>query len=220
MTDTWEKRAIAYTPGYNTPGATLTFSPVYNGLTDELVVTASHPVFGSVDQINFQGSNGNGSLTSPADFTVDSPTQITIPGAYAALLGPPDLTLTQLDFYNPGPVLVGTWTGSVSISSMILTYDQPTDTLTFSTTAFDMTTMDQITFNGIRTDTGPFSSAFNYYDFTSISTTDAVLVNAWDNFFFALPTDSIEITDAIAYGPGPSFTQLGSWIGSVIVDGP
>jgi hypothetical protein len=115
MTDTWERRAIANTPGYNNLGPALTFTPVYDQGTDTLVITASHPVLGAVDQINFQGTNGNGTLIVGGDFIVDSPTQITVSGAYAALLGPPDLTLTQLDFFNFGPVLVGTWTGSVAV---------------------------------------------------------------------------------------------------------
>lgn len=117
MTDTWEKRAVAYTPGYNTPGNTLAFTPVYNSGTDELVITASHPVFGPVDEINFQGTFGSGTMNVGVEFVVDSPTQITVSGAAAVLSAPTDLT--QLDFFSPGPTLVGTWTGNVNIPAPV-----------------------------------------------------------------------------------------------------
>lgn len=112
--DSWERRAIANTRGYNFIGDTLTFDVVYDSILDTLTITASHPVFTPVDSINFQGTFGSGTMTLGIEFVVDSPTQITVAGAGAILSAP--TTLTQLDFYSPGPTLVGTWTGSVPVS--------------------------------------------------------------------------------------------------------
>jgi hypothetical protein len=114
MTDTWERRNVAVTPGYNNPDfGTLTFTPVYSSGPDELVITASHPVFAAAQTIGYQTTLNSGTIVLP-NFTVDSPTQITIPNASSYDTMPFDFT--QLDFFNAGPTLIGTWTGTVNVA--------------------------------------------------------------------------------------------------------
>lgn len=92
------------------------FTIVYDADNDELLITANLPVFDLVDLINWLG-NGSGSLTlGDGDFVVDSSTHITIPNALVILNGG---TLTQLDFYTPGPALVGIWAGSVMLNGCV-----------------------------------------------------------------------------------------------------
>lgn len=113
MTDSWERRALPNVPGWNNVGGSTNFIVVYDPNTDTLTITASQPVLTPVDTINFQDSLGNGTMTlAQTDFTVDSPTQITVT-IFSTHVGEPS-DLTQLDFFN-GATLIGTWTGTVHI---------------------------------------------------------------------------------------------------------
>lgn len=73
----------------------------------------------------------------------------------------------------------------------------------------------QVTFEGVRTDSGPFSGSLRAYDFTTLDDYTGTVADAWDSFFFAQPTDSIEITSGAIYDA--SFTELAPWNGSVTV---
>lgn len=110
--DTWERRAIGYGPGFNNPPGGVNFMVVYDPDTDTLTITADAPVFGPVDTINFQTDLGASTLSG---YTIDSPTVITQTFAANALGGVTPVELQQLDFFSPGPTLVGTWTGSVIV---------------------------------------------------------------------------------------------------------
>jgi hypothetical protein len=117
MSDSWERRNIAVTPGYNNPDfGTLTFTPTYDPGSDSLVVTASHPVFAAIASVGFQSTSNSGTIYTPLGVVIDSATQITIPNASSYDATPFDFT--QLDFFNAGPTLIGTWNGVVSVTDM------------------------------------------------------------------------------------------------------
>lgn len=88
------------------------FDVVYASGPDELTITSLLGFdFTPVVTINYTG-NGSGQITSPTFFSVDSPSQITVPNAAFVLNGG---TLTQLDFFV-GPFVAATWTGSVLLA--------------------------------------------------------------------------------------------------------
>lgn len=114
----WNRLPIACIPGWNNcEEAELEFVVTYDQANDRLVITANQCVFTNLDEINFQGSGGNGTIPSPS---VQSCTVVWINNALVDLLAP--TTITQLDFFDPGAVLIGTWTGSVDLTSLVITF--------------------------------------------------------------------------------------------------
>lgn len=110
----WERRPLPCQTGYNQCAAPEpVFTVEYDQNADMLIVTSSIDVFGPVDQVNFVGSNGSGTATP----TIQSGTTLRIDNAAATLFAPTDIT--QLDFFSPGPTLVGIWTGTVHVESAI-----------------------------------------------------------------------------------------------------
>lgn len=124
MSDTWERRAIPYVDGWNkAPVDGPQFTVVFDENADTLTITADQPVFGAIDEFTGEGEYPDGTpgwtFTVPnGNFTIDSATQITLPGAWNYLVASPGVTaeITQLDFYNAGPTLIGIWTGSTLVT--------------------------------------------------------------------------------------------------------
>lgn len=145
--DTWERRGVPVTLGYNNPAPNaLVLQVTYEPCDGVVVLTANHPVFAAVDVINFETTGGDGSLAVGGAFIVDSPVQIT----FLAGVLPTPAALTQLDIYTPGPTLVGTWTGALPIVllSFTTTYDSIADTLTVVSNYPDfMDDVDSIDYN-------------------------------------------------------------------------
>lgn len=143
MTDTWDRRGIPFVPGWNNPGqAGVVFTPVYDPCNDVLTITSSLPVMAALEEINYEiTTDGENELTgtlTDAQFAIESPSQVTIVNAIAAFGGDPAYIL-QLDFYNAGPVLLGSFVGTIppaaltAIALVPLTfsyiYDDQEDTL-------------------------------------------------------------------------------------------
>lgn len=87
------------------------FVEAYDCVNDTLTITATDFDFTPVVTVNYTG-NGNGQVTRPPHFTLDSPTQITFQQASFFLNGG---VLTQLDFFV-GPTVAASWTGSVLLA--------------------------------------------------------------------------------------------------------
>jgi hypothetical protein len=127
MSDTWERRAIPYVDGWNkAPNDGPQFTVVFDQNADTLTITADQPVFGALDEFTGEGENPDGSpgwtFSVPnGNFTIDSATQITLAGAWNYLVASPGVnaTITQLDFFNAGPTLIGTWTGTAAITEPV-----------------------------------------------------------------------------------------------------
>lgn len=112
MAEKWIRKPLPCEPGYNNCAEeVLSFTTSYDSVNDRLIITATMPVFGAIDSITFEGTGGNGTTTS---LSIQSGTVVWITNAFAELLGP--TTISQLDFFNAGPLLIGTWTGSVDIA--------------------------------------------------------------------------------------------------------
>ncbi len=201
MTDSWERRSVPYTRGYNMP-RNPTFSVTYDSGTDVLTIeTPGNNALSGVNEIVFEGSGGDGVLAS-GDFTVVSPTMITVAGACAKLAC--DSTLTQLDLYNPGPTLVGTWTGSVALSAggASIVMDE-SDVITIYDPAADFTDADLVVSFGKT----PYE---NYLpDFTVVDANTITL--QW--YPGGLPSSDY---NTFIFGFAVFNTTIGDWPGSQI----
>ena len=126
MSDSWERRPLACTPGYNNCGDVPLFTVTYDALNDRLVMQASLPVFGAADNINGAGEYPTGTPgwtfnISSGNFSIQSSTELWLDGAWGFLVGSPgvEATIEQMDFYNAGAVLIGTWVGSVAVTEPV-----------------------------------------------------------------------------------------------------
>lgn len=222
MADSWERRVLPYVPGWNNAPVTgPQFTVTYNAGPDTLTITVDQPIFGPVDTINYQGSNGSGQLNlGSGHFVVDSPTQITV-GANANnagfLLNAPT-NITQLDFFSPGPTLIGTWTGTeaIGVGINIASADSTAENrLEITGTGFDtadrMRVIDDFAFNtryydpaGPNNGLNPVGAVVVWTD-TLVTITDAGL-------------SGIIVTDIQARDGADAF--MDELFTNVIIDGP
>lgn len=117
MNDTWERRNVPHTPGYNNPQDEVTFTVTYDSGTDEITVVASREFFGetAVESIIVTTNSGATTVEEGVGFTTDSATQVSI--ANGSTLGS---SLEQLDFYgeqNATGALRGVWVGPLALGS-------------------------------------------------------------------------------------------------------
>lgn len=190
MTDSWERRNVPYTDGYNNP-ASQPFNVTYDAAQDLLTMTSVEGLFEFLDSIDYSGEL-NGTEQSGVG-TLDNFTA-TIENASVQLgIG----EITQVDFYEAGPTLIGTWTGSVEITGTpeILTYDSGTDTLTITDVGGNFTPdVDFV--------------AFWTYDYP---------VEAWaPNVVYVSPTQ-IQVTPAVDIGFQTDGTPVSHFIHHVAV---
>lgn len=89
------------------------FLVVYDPDTDTLTITSNQNVFGPLSTIFFTGTNSSGGPLTAPDFNIVNPNTVTIPNASTLFVAPN--TITELEFYNSTPSLIGVWNGSVLI---------------------------------------------------------------------------------------------------------
>lgn len=124
--DSWERRNVPYSPGYNNPATGVQFTVSYDQGLDRLIVQSNFPVLGSLDSAQGEGEtpDGNPGWTfniSSGNWIIDSASEAHLDGAWGFLIGNPgdDGDIQQLDFYDAGLVLIGTWTGSVIVTEPV-----------------------------------------------------------------------------------------------------
>lgn len=115
MPDSWERRALPNVRGWNNPLSVLTFMVTYDSGLDVLTIVASHPVLSMIDAIGWELDTPATGALSSGQFTIVNETTITIATASVSIGSG---ALTQLDFFNAGPLLVGIWTGSITLAAV------------------------------------------------------------------------------------------------------
>lgn len=126
MADSWERRPVANTPGYNNIGNGVQFTVTYDSILDRLVIQSNFPVLGALDSIAGSGELPDGSpgwnfTANSSEFVIDSPSEVHIPDAWTFLVNfPGDVAdVQQLDFFDISVALLGTWTGSVLVTEPV-----------------------------------------------------------------------------------------------------
>lgn len=150
----WERRPLPCVTGYNqcAPSGP-TFVVEYHSGDDTLTITADESLFDTADSLNYQSTSGTGSI-SGIDFS-HAGNLITIENASTHFTLPTDIT--QLDVFDPGPTLIGIWTGTVHIDAPLDPADYPLLTGIYSPA------VNQVAFTGLRFQTATAGEAYHGY---------------------------------------------------------